>query len=1231
MRRILWSISLIFGVGLTTIYGQGGFGQIGGKVADPNGQSVAGAKITATNVETNVATDTISTDAGDYQLLRLSPGRYTLTVEAANFKKLERSGVTVQVADRLTIDLPLEVGQVSEVVSVTAEAPLLRTQDAQSGEVIDNKQIQNLPQINRDPLQLLLLAGNVQGDGSRAVADSDTRINGGRTQGVQYLIDGVDAGKGRDHGVSNVLVPNMDAVGEFKVITNGISAEYGRLSGGAVELISLSGTNSYHGQVFGYFQDDVLNANSWEQNRLGNPRGPFRQNNFGGTIGGPVVVPRFGEGGRKTWSGKDRLFFFFNYDGLRFTQVGQLRVANVPTELERRGDFSQTIFNGVPAAIYDMFGPTATIPDPTDPSKTLLVRTQQYPGNVLPANRINPVSQALLNLMPLPNRTPRAGTSNQENYVAPQDTTNNRDTWGVRLDYRLTDSSSLFGRFTRSNSLATQSRWRGVLGTAGQQEEKGAFGVNLGYDWTISPTLTLSARAGGHYNPFTAGYTLADGFSSASIPFDPITRSLIGDSLPGIGASGLGDIVDSWGNKPATSTQNSTTYNATVAMSKILTRHTLKFGYEHRRYYDNFADSGSGQVVMIGSSTNRTVGDTSWSNQDQANGVASFLYGYNHYYEFNGPRSRALNLNYHAAYIQDDFRLAPKLTLGLGVRWDMETPTTERNNKLYFWDPSAPAPFTVRAGYNFNQALADAGYTAAEIARIRRPSWLANGFPDGAIRIAGTPEFPGRAGQELHPWQFAPRVSAAYQVNDKTVLRGSFAQIYLPTTGDRNGLAAASSALRLSDGGNVGWHATQDGFQTMLSNWNNPFYRSGLYSTYQRDTGVANFQSTGGQAEVGALSRDSHMPHEFTWSFGVQREIGANIVVEAQYSANMGRQLLARDLISRFPRDLFVPENRETYGASRTVASPFNEQTNYGDKVPLALLQYQYPYYGPVQVLGANIGRSNYQSLNLRATKRFSRGFDFLFNYTLSRLKDNVGGPDASGGGVGSAGGTGGKEVQSVDTIRDVYGLSPLDEKHVLVFSYNVEFPIGRGRRFLGDPQGFGARALDYVVGGWQLAGITRYRSGRPVVFEHYTLNNDIRVESTFASFANPNDTNLLAGGGSSDSFLYSTGDRVTASTPRIFDLTKFAPAQAFTYGTLPSVYDALRHPGNINESVSLLKRFNFGEGTRYFQVRMEAANIFNRRGLGRYRTNLNDNYFGLITGAGNIERRIQLSGRFVF
>ncbi|MEJ7606542.1 MAG: Plug domain-containing protein [Bryobacteraceae bacterium] len=231
-------------------------------------------------------------------------------------------------------DIALQIGATSDTMLVTDEAPVIRTQDAQQGEVVTSTFIRNLPQLQRDPLRLLTIAGNVQGSGDRAQPGSDTRINGGRTVGVEYLVDGITAGTGLGHEVIR-NTPTMEMVAEFKVISNGISAEYGRLSGGAVELITRSGTNSLHGELFDYFQNDLLNASSWAQNAQGGTKIKFRQNIFGGWLGGPVRVP-------KLYNGTNRTFFTFNYQGTRRSEAGALVTLSVPTELERRGDFSQT-------------------------------------------------------------------------------------------------------------------------------------------------------------------------------------------------------------------------------------------------------------------------------------------------------------------------------------------------------------------------------------------------------------------------------------------------------------------------------------------------------------------------------------------------------------------------------------------------------------------------------------------------------------------------------------------------------------------------------------------------------------------------------------------------------------------------------------------------------------------------------------------------------------------------
>ena len=256
------------------LLGQGQFGSILGTVTDATGGAVPGAKVAAINTGTNVRVETQSNQVGLYQLLQLNPGSYAVEAEASGFKRVQRSAVRVQVADRITLDITLEVGSLSETVNVTAEAPALRTSDAQMGEVVNNTMIANMPQLARDPLALVVLSGDVQGSGSRAAPGSDTRINGGRTIGVEYKVDGITAQTGLGHRVVDTT-PTMETVAEFKVITNGVSAEYGRLSGGAVEVVTRGGTNQLHGQLFEYFQNDHLNANSWQQNALGGAKVKF--------------------------------------------------------------------------------------------------------------------------------------------------------------------------------------------------------------------------------------------------------------------------------------------------------------------------------------------------------------------------------------------------------------------------------------------------------------------------------------------------------------------------------------------------------------------------------------------------------------------------------------------------------------------------------------------------------------------------------------------------------------------------------------------------------------------------------------------------------------------------------------------------------------------------------------------------------------------------------------------
>jgi hypothetical protein len=1238
-------------------HGQGGFGSISGRVTDPQGAVVPGVKVEAINDATNARQESTTNSSGYYELLNLAPGSYTVEAGIASFKKLVRKGVTVEVDDRISLDLGLEIGQASETVEVTESAPLLRASDAQTGEVINHTLIQALPQLNRDPLQLLIVSGNVQGSGKRAdgmgragfsndpMNGDDTRLNGGRTQGIDYLVDGITAGTGAEHGVSGTT-PNMDAVAEFKVITNGLSAEYGRVSGGLVEVVTRSGGNRLHGQLFEYFENDHLNANSWRQGALGGKKAKFSNNDFGGLLGGPVYIP-------KLYDGRDKTFFFFNYEGSRFRQAGTLQTASVlcgpnsPHQFcsdlgvgnQKGGDLTGTVLNGTVIQAYDPNGPQVF-----DPTANAWRRTQLLGGDGMhvPTDRISPFAKAMLALMPDPNHAPVPGTSNQNNYIAPQNTRAASNDWSLRLDQNISQNSHLFGRFTRVSNNNAQTAWRGPLSTAPSNRVDGGFGLTLNYSWNVSPTLLFNARLGGHHNPFVGGNSTAAGssFNNSVLPYNPEILSLIGPQ-------GLTVLNVAWMNGQAAlidgvsaNSSNLTTYDAGVSMTKILNHHTLKFGYEHRRYYDNYQGGASSDWKLVGAPVNQYARDEGWSNQAFVNSTANILLGILSYAPTSGRTSRATNTNYHAAYVQDDFKVTPRLTLNLGLRWDMETPTTERNNKLYFWDSNAPAPFTINPGYSFTQALTDAGIDPTQ---VQTPAWVQNGFPKGALRVAGTPDFPGRAGQYFHPWQFAPRIGAAYRVTSKMVVRGSFGQTYLSTTGLANSVSGGSG-IAMADSAFDGWHTTTAAgpFRYYINTYENPYGDPKYITNYTRNTQIANYQSTLTSNGPGGYDRNSHMPYELTWNVGLQRQITDSFLVEVDYSANRGVGLLAPDLVGRFPKSLYTggPKGSNATNYQTLVAVPTFGQTQEPAKDYLGFLEYPSPYFHAFQVLGSNIGKSHYESFNFRAERRFTHNMALIANYTLGWMKDNVGGPNANNGGIANNGGLGFVRYQSVDTVRDVYGYSVLDERHRLVVSYVLGVPVGRGRKFLGNPTGFGALVLDRVVGGWSFAGTTLWRSGRPVVldFSNANVGNSIRVEQTFGSWApgyGPGNAGSTAFGGNGQ-VLYGPNQPIpslASSAVRRLNPNAFMDSSAFDYGNIPSSLSNIRNPSNVNYDLSLMKDFPLfsHDSSRYLEVRMEGLNIFNIRGFGQYNSKVGDSQFGLITAAGNHERNIQVSMRLIF
>jgi hypothetical protein len=1197
---------------------QGGNGSISGTIQDPAGAVVPNANITITNLATNFAVHITSLGDGRYLAPQLPPATYQISVEAAGFKKYVVSGIVVQVDDKLAINVSLNLGSSTETVTVSGEAPPLRTEDAQTGEVVNNTFIMNLPEIDRNPLDLLRISGNVQGGDSGT--SNNTRINGGRTSGMDFFIDGDVVTSGRGHSITNET-PSMDAVQEFKVVTGGISAEYGHLSGGYVELVTKSGSNAYHGSAYEYMYNDMFNANSWYQNAIGNPKVHFRQNDFGFTLGGPVSIP-------KIYNGKNRTFFFVDNEYLKYTQAGSETLMSVPTQAERAGDMSQSMYDNVATMMYDPNGAQSATPNADGTYSRLDLLGGN--GKVVPASQIDPTSTAIESFLPMPNRTSTSGYSSLNNYGAPQATTGNNFRLGVRLDEIITDNQRLSIHYSHYSSDFGTSRVGGPLFTSSSTQFDGGLNGGVNYDWTARPTLLFNLRAAVIHTPALSGAALPSGFNSDSIKFPAALQAVLGTgSLPEIY-----NIFNSgnYANSSNSSISVSTTYDFAFTGTKILNRHTIKFGLESRRYYDNFATTGGGTIWFDSNPTAPTTTDHGGGTNPQ-NAMGAYLMGINDWNTVTGPTTRAMNVNYNAAFVQDDFKVTKKLTVNVGVRWDREGPTTERHDKIYFWDQNVPSLFSINSGYSWTGALSAAGLPT----NVPAPSWVANGMPNGAIEIPNTPAFPSRNFQNIDSHQLAPRLGLAYQLDSKTVLRASGGLMYIPTTGDAGGYASSNESLALGNAGNAGWHTSTDGQRHFISTWQNPFPIAGEVTTYSRNTLLANQQSSNDPG-VGAFGQSSNMPKEYTWMASVQRELPAGFVLEAGYSGNRGNGLLAPNLISHYPASLFTP----AYGSVMTtsVTSPNAGQTLQntitGPTQVLGLLEYPYPQYGPVLVLGQNLGSSFFNALNIRLEHRMSHGLMFLLNYTYSRLLDDVGGPEADTTGGMGATGSGGKMSQSIYSFNSTWGLSANDQTHRLVLTYVYALPVGKGKQWLNSPQSFGQKMLDRVIGGWQLSGNSTWVSGLPISLANSQLvniNNIIKVEDTYTSYAtsNHNLSNPAFAGNNSVLASPSANPGNLAAGNR-FATNLITPVQMFTAGNMPVVDPSLRNPAFNQTDLSIMKNFYLGaDQKRYLQIRGEGQNAFNIRGFGTYNTTFGSPYFGLITNAGNSPRSIQMSARFIF
>ncbi|HEX5084962.1 MAG TPA: carboxypeptidase-like regulatory domain-containing protein, partial [Blastocatellia bacterium] len=663
-------------------------GSISGRVVDNNGAAVANAAVTITNTATNVNSSTTTNGNGDYTALFLIPGSYGITVEATGFKKSTRQNIEVRVGDKLQIDLQLEVGSVSDTVNVTTEAPLLDTSTASAGQVIDQRRISELPLSDGNPFVLSRLASGISYVGdlkfSRPFDNAGTSgiVADGAPGRNEFTLDGVP-NMASGGGLGRVaFVPPADAVQEFKVESASFDAQSSHTAGATVNVTLKSGTNSLHGTVYEFVRNDVLSANDFFLNRTNlattpsrdsdrdgkADRAPLRYNRYGFTIGGPVFLPRFGEGGKPYIDGRNKSFFFFAYEGLKdvFPEPGQF---TVPTLKMREGNFSELL-------------PGIVIYDPaTARQDGVRVRRDPFPGNIIPANRISPIAKNYLSYYPLPNQPGNA--QGQNNYISGNPRTDNFHSESFRFDQVVSDKQRFFARYSHNNRVESRGNWTGeVNGIRPTGNFLYRINDNGAFDhvYNFSPTVILNSRAG--FSRFNEpNIRQHEGqINPASLGFPAATAALFGSDsylprfdFPDNSYSELGDSVGGG------STFNIYTFQSTL--TKIAGSHSFRMGYDFRSYRENAFGAGhsAGRYDFNNNFTRGPLDNSTGSVVGQP--LAAFLLGQPNGGTIERNAARSNQTLYNGVFFHDDWKATSKLTLNLGLRYELEGATTERYNR----------------------------------------------------------------------------------------------------------------------------------------------------------------------------------------------------------------------------------------------------------------------------------------------------------------------------------------------------------------------------------------------------------------------------------------------------------------------------------------------------------------------------------------------------------------------
>jgi len=1224
---------LASGICAPSLRAQTAYGQVTGTVTDQSGAAIADAQVTLTNVGTTEKRSQTTGADGLYIFVNLLPGKYRVDAEKTGFKRVSNPEVIVEVAQTARIDLALQVGAQSETVEVTAITPLLQPETSSLGQVVEERKANELPLNGRNVFSLVALAPSVVPQGSAGSTPvgvnpfgwGNYQVNGSfGNQSAEYL-----DGQPLNIGYINlpVVIPTQDSIQEFKVQTSNLGADWGKFSGGVINLSTKTGTNGLHGEAYEYLRNRVLNANDpfnkAHEIQTGQPnKAPaFTQNQFGANAGGPLIIPH-------VYDGKDKTFWFFSWEGFRLRQGASPVLTTVPTPAELAGDFSAA---GI-APIFDPCGgtvnangacagsaaaPTQFVSFPSGPNANPACANAAGCPNMIPTARLNATSLALENLWPAANSPcvadPLIGCKN--NYAKSFGTGGNQNQVVGRLDHAITNNQHIFFRYTYWNVLDLP---LDPLGTGVCQdrcsEKYDSSAPALGYNYTLTPTTIIGITASLSrfaYNraPKNSGFDLTtigwpaqynDAIpSGARTPPTPCVFDYADNVMCSQGQSFITDRNTQWNFSP----------NITLVRGK----HTVKLGFQLEIGRDNYAQTNvaSGSFAFCGSGLPCFTG----------NGYADFLLGYadnpssveNHFFgQAVVPALVAGQQIYRGFYVDDTFRLTSKLTLNLGLRYELQGPWSERFDRQSSFDPN-----TV--------------------------SWLAN--PTVSAGLTNVPGLPGLKGDvnlvstskrtniPLPKDNVAPRLGFAYSWDSKTVIRGGYGIFWIPnyvSFGLNPNNDFVNDATTSFTGTIDGIHPTNTINTPFIPVVVPPVGRTlGALGTSQYATQVV-------QNFTIADYNDHPAGYVQQWNLNIQRNLPHNFFVSAAYVGSKGTHLALYDsqidqigdnflgsAAAQCAAQVAITNARCVANAAgapsvdllRSVPNPFFDtttQTSYalsGPTTTVGQLNRPFPQFTGLKLAGQGNYDSTYHSLQLTVERRFASAGSLLVAYTNSKLISNA---DTLTNWLEAATGS----IQDFNNLHGERSLSSQDVPQRLVISYVLDLPFGHGKRFMSDASG----ALDKLVSGWGIDGVTTFQKGFPLVF----TNGNANYTTSFGGGSRPNVVPGCNKGRPSG---------VSALT-EWFNTACFVSPPDFVFGDESRTDPSLRGSGVNNWDFALFKRTRFGPDDKLgLEFRSEFFNLFNRTQFAPPNTSVGSSTFGQVSSIypGTNPRLIQFGLKFLF